>query len=310
MDDVVVRGDLAYVTDRGAGLKIVDVSDPSAPVLLGSHDVTGSDKSYGVDVQGDVVYLANHLTGLQILDTSNPTKPRLLAAIDPAGFGSSVTVDGALAYLFAGSLCAIDVSDPSAPWLVASYDLGSTYDAAMRGSRAYVAYNALGVKVWDLAQPLAGITAENATTFRIDLPGPRGERGVPRLGGRRRDGPGRRAAGPGRRSRARRTRGRRLHVPVHRRRHGADGADEPSLHRRHRDHERPDHAGHVADVHVDCAGRRRRNRPLRVPLGRRRLDDDRGDKRGDRRRRGRAPLRGPRRRRPGPAGREPPNWRW
>ena len=40
--DVEVVGELAYLADRGSGLRVIDVSNPEAPVELGAFATGGS----------------------------------------------------------------------------------------------------------------------------------------------------------------------------------------------------------------------------------------------------------------------------
>ena len=54
---VQVVGNLAYVADYGAGLQILDVSNPAAVTRLGGYDTSG----YACDVQvvGNLAYVAD-----------------------------------------------------------------------------------------------------------------------------------------------------------------------------------------------------------------------------------------------------------
>jgi hypothetical protein len=61
----VVDG-LAYVADRGSGLRIIDVTDPAAPVELGALDTPGS--ALGVEVVDGLAYVADYDSGLRIID--------------------------------------------------------------------------------------------------------------------------------------------------------------------------------------------------------------------------------------------------
>jgi len=56
-NDVVVVGDLAYVTTSVSGLQIVDVSDPDNPEVIGYWDDNPC-LSYGITVSGDYAYIA------------------------------------------------------------------------------------------------------------------------------------------------------------------------------------------------------------------------------------------------------------
>ena len=62
---VAVAGSYAYVADRDAGLRVVDVSNPAAPFEVGSYDTPGY--AYGVAVAGAYAYVADGEAGLEIL---------------------------------------------------------------------------------------------------------------------------------------------------------------------------------------------------------------------------------------------------
>jgi len=115
---VAVSGTVAYVADGDYGLRIFDISTPSAPVLLGSYDTP--DYAYGVTVGGSLAYVADGSSGLQIIDVSNPSAPTLVGTYDTPGSARGLVVVGSLVYLVDGSagLQIIDVSTPSTPTLV------------------------------------------------------------------------------------------------------------------------------------------------------------------------------------------------
>jgi PKD repeat protein len=71
---VHVEGSTAYVAAKYAGLQMIDVSDPTAPTLLGSFATDG----YATDVQvvGSTAYVA--VGDLHIIDVSDPAAPQQL----------------------------------------------------------------------------------------------------------------------------------------------------------------------------------------------------------------------------------------
>jgi len=62
---VAVAGTYAYVADDTAGLRVVDVSNPAAPVEIGFYDTPGL--AFGVVVAGAYAYVADKGSGLEIL---------------------------------------------------------------------------------------------------------------------------------------------------------------------------------------------------------------------------------------------------
>lgn len=84
---VVVSGTHAYVAAGGAGLVVVDVSNPSRPVRVGGCDTSGF--ALEVAVSGPYAYVADGSDGLQVISIANPTAP-----VRVGGFPSSESSEG------------------------------------------------------------------------------------------------------------------------------------------------------------------------------------------------------------------------
>jgi hypothetical protein len=76
---------------------IIDISNPSSPVLKGSYDTAGY--AYGVTISGNCAYVADGSNGLVIIDISNPSSPVLKGSYNTAGYANSVSVSGNYAYV-------------------------------------------------------------------------------------------------------------------------------------------------------------------------------------------------------------------
>ena len=76
--DVEVVGRYVYAA-LSYGLDILDVSDPTHPLPVGSYDNSG--RAYAVAVSGDYVYIAGD-TGLVVLDVSDPANPKRVGEHD------------------------------------------------------------------------------------------------------------------------------------------------------------------------------------------------------------------------------------
>jgi len=61
-------GSIAYLPDGNSGLQIIDVSDPTAPSIIGSIDTPGSARSVTLSADGTKAFVANYTSGLQIID--------------------------------------------------------------------------------------------------------------------------------------------------------------------------------------------------------------------------------------------------
>ena len=68
--EVAVAGGYAYVADYNAGLQVIDVRNPAAPVRVGGYDTSGY--AWGVAVAGGYAYVADDTAGLQVIDVANP----------------------------------------------------------------------------------------------------------------------------------------------------------------------------------------------------------------------------------------------
>jgi parallel beta-helix repeat protein len=137
--EVAVSGTLAYVADAMDGVKIVDVSNPHAPILvktfLPHHAATG------VAVTGNKLFVAESGEGLQIADVSKPAEPVQVGFFDTPGIAFSVLISGTEAYVgdSGGGMMVVDVSDPVTPSLASVYDTaGLACHIALTGENVYV----------------------------------------------------------------------------------------------------------------------------------------------------------------------------
>ena len=165
---VEVQEGYAYV-GVGPRLLILNVSNPSHPVLVGQSPVLPTFVE-SVRVVGDFAYVTKGYGGLQIIDVSNPANPTLRGAYDTPGSARGISVVGSLAYVADGSsLQVIDVSNPANPTLRGAYNTpGNAYGVSVVGSLAYVAdgyYS--GLQIIDVSNP-ANPTWRGA----YDTPGP------------------------------------------------------------------------------------------------------------------------------------------
>lgn len=159
--DVQLYGDLAYVRSTGGDLRVFDITDPPNAVSLGqplAGDVAA------IAIVGDLLYVGTSTlccqADLRIYDlAADPLNPPLLglveSGIDPTGETSTgLAIEGNFAawtvrVSFAvgpgrSFLLVVDISDPSAPAIVGTYDNGLLtehilWDVALSGGYAYVA---------------------------------------------------------------------------------------------------------------------------------------------------------------------------
>jgi hypothetical protein len=104
-------------------INVVDLSNPDSPKIVKSLQIQNYDVlPTNSDLQGDYLYVVYHpWTGtglLTIIDVSDPLNP--VKVIDfPCGTGTwDVEAVGNFAYVSKGDLAVIDISNPSAPFMV------------------------------------------------------------------------------------------------------------------------------------------------------------------------------------------------
>ncbi len=154
MQNLALVGNLAFVacTDLG-GLLILDVSDVTNPVLVGTYpDAEFTD----VQVVGNYAYLAEPDYGLYIVDVSNPADPSYVSRLLPSQSteGSGVIVRGQYAYLSGGpaGIFVMGVSNPASPQKLGSYNTdGYASHITLSGNYAFVSDHSGGLYVLNIA---------------------------------------------------------------------------------------------------------------------------------------------------------------
>ena len=160
--DIFVAGRYALVIDNGSAsddLKILDVSNPSAPSLTGRVQIAPRIIFQAVFGAGPYAYaLASRI--LRVIDVSDPNAPVIVGVLGPSGNPVALFVEGRYAYMADNSLQAlqvVDVSDPSAPTLVGSLGIGPSPAAVfVSGRYAYVVdRSSEDLKIIDISDPSA-----------------------------------------------------------------------------------------------------------------------------------------------------------
>lgn len=108
---VAVSGNYAYVADGEKGLKILDVSNPSAPLPVKTVPTPGT--AYSVAVSGSIACVADGEGGLQIINVGNPATAAIIANID--SFVKDVALVGNTAFIAGSSFRIISLADPYNP---------------------------------------------------------------------------------------------------------------------------------------------------------------------------------------------------
>jgi hypothetical protein len=127
-------GKTVYIADGSAGLKVIDVSCPTSPKLIGFYDdepnsceLNGFGRRITISDSGKYVYMADGLAGLKIFDVCNPSCPSLVGRLDTKGFSHGIALSPDNETLFISDngedkgtpgLRIIDVSNPCNPQMI------------------------------------------------------------------------------------------------------------------------------------------------------------------------------------------------
>lgn len=161
---IAVSGNYAYLADGNYGIRVLDVSNPSAPFQVGVIATNGAAEVVSVHVQGNQLYAAQKHYGAAIYDIANPATPALIYACDNAGdmtgqpcsWPRAVFGAGRYLYVADGSygLVILDATSPISKIVGMSYYVhGSFPDAVyVLGRYAYLGSEA-GMRIFDVANP-------------------------------------------------------------------------------------------------------------------------------------------------------------
>jgi hypothetical protein len=115
-----------------------------------------------VDLGSDVVYVTNLQGELVIIGETEPGMMGVLGIYhqdDPFSFGFKTVVDSGYAYMTisgsADALLVVDVSDPSSPTFVSSYESqsGNVFGVSILDGVAYIADGSNGIEILDVSDP-------------------------------------------------------------------------------------------------------------------------------------------------------------
>jgi len=155
--DIVVRGNVAFMAVGDAGLRVVDISNPSALIEVGSYDTSGS--ANGIFLKGDFAYIADGNEGLLILDVSDSISLKSIGYLNLPGTAEDVTVSGKFAYIASGrsGLQIINVDDPEKPFKPEGHKdyrpRAYLKRIVLKADQAYIADTNQKVRVVDISKP-------------------------------------------------------------------------------------------------------------------------------------------------------------
>jgi hypothetical protein len=157
---IVVSGELAFVAQEWAGLRIMDIANPMLPRPRGYS----SSPQFATDVavSGPIAYVADNAYGLRCYNVRDPDNPREIGGLQ-APVLSKLAVSGKVAYLAMGNqlstsfkgLQVVDLTDPTHPRILGQ---AATTDGGVavvsNGNYAYLG-GSVNLYVADVSNPTA-----------------------------------------------------------------------------------------------------------------------------------------------------------
>jgi hypothetical protein len=153
-DTAAYGGRYVYVTCGSSGMVTVDVSQPTAPIVVGT--VATRAPSAGLAVHDEVACVCVGEAGLEVVNTGVPSSPRSVNCLDTRGTAEGAAVCGSRAYIAdgPGGLSVADLADPSDVRLMEEIDTsGAAEDVVVVGSHACIAEGTAGVETLDVSEP-------------------------------------------------------------------------------------------------------------------------------------------------------------
>jgi hypothetical protein len=167
--DVFVSNNRAYCANGSAGLQIVDVSNPTAPKVIGG--CSSNFYAQAVTVSGRHAYLSAGDFGVKVVDISNPASPMLAGFVETAGSAQDVVVSGSNAYLADGTrgLHILDIRNPRLPTALGNYR-GTAQSAVVAGSNVFlVPFQVLNVANPTQPKAVANLEEDDAGGTHVTL---------------------------------------------------------------------------------------------------------------------------------------------
>ncbi len=151
---MVLDGNFAYLTCVGVGLVVLDISDPSIPVILSTTPTP--DDAGSIRVDGDYVYVWVSDEGFFVYDASDPTALEYLHTIETPGLGYAMDIEGRYAYVADNTegIQVVSIREFSPLIAVgASGNPGVYYHVEAQGRLAFVANEYSELLLFDLDTP-------------------------------------------------------------------------------------------------------------------------------------------------------------
>jgi hypothetical protein len=150
---IKVAGQFAVVAARAAGLRVLNVSNPKEPVVVGKLAVPGKSQALQLDSDRHLVFLAADDGGLRVIDVSAPDLPSEVGSLIMPGGVQDVKLQGKKLAVSSGDrIFFADVSYPEHPEVVGCFaPPRKGRRVAVENQFAYVADVDGGLKIFDVS---------------------------------------------------------------------------------------------------------------------------------------------------------------
>jgi len=163
-NDIELIGDNAFIVQSTEGLKILDISNSSNPLLLGQY--SGPSGSYAIDVEvsGNLAFLSFWKKGLKILDITDPAEITLVGEYGEFDELAFISIRDDLAYLAAmnDGIVILNITDTNFPIIGNYSDTGRAYGIMASGNHVFVADQVDGLKILEI---IPGITSSSPVFY-------------------------------------------------------------------------------------------------------------------------------------------------
>jgi hypothetical protein len=149
---IYASGNYVFAATVAHGLRVIDVSDPTAPFEAAFCNVSNS--VWYMDVDGDYIYLSDTSAGMKVVDISNPLNPSVVATYPTAK--GDIFISGNYAYIAHNGfgLRIFDITNPLSAFEVGTCSLPNyPHEVTVVGNYAFLAGNECGVVAINVSDP-------------------------------------------------------------------------------------------------------------------------------------------------------------
>jgi hypothetical protein len=154
---LVVQDQLAFLVqgnvETGKRLRVVDISDPSQPRVVGSCDL--GIRAGALGISGAHVYVLDE-PHVRVIDVSERDRPREMGSCQLGDHLWDIAIGGTHAFVTdIESLRVVDLSDPTTPSEVGRCEIDQAQGITLAGRHAFVACDVEGMNIVDISDPKA-----------------------------------------------------------------------------------------------------------------------------------------------------------